>query len=110
VPTTVALEGLDKEALVRILKEPRNALVKQYQKLFDMDGVKLTIDDEAVDSIAQQAYEHKTGARGLRTIMEKAMMDVMYEIPSDPDITACRVTKDSVEGKAEPEVVRKQGA
>ncbi len=110
VPITVSLEGLDKEALVRILKEPRNALVKQYQKLFDMDGVKLTIDDEAVDSIAQQAYEHRTGARGLRTIMEKAMMDVMYEIPSDPDITACRVTKDSVEGKAEPEVVRKQGA
>ena len=106
VPINVSLEGLDKEALVRILKEPKNALIKQYQKLFDMDGVKLTFDEDAVESIAAQAFERKTGARGLRTIMEKAMMDVMYEIPSDDTISHCRITKDSVEGEGEPEVIR----
>ncbi len=106
VPITVSLEGLDKEALIRILKEPKNALIKQYQKLFDMDGVKLTFDEEAIDSIAGQAFERKTGARGLRTIMEKAMMDVMYEIPSDDSISHCRITKASVEGEGEPEVIR----
>ncbi len=106
VPINVSLEGLDKEALVRILKEPKNALIKQYQKLFDMDGVKLTFDEDAIESIAGQAFERKTGARGLRTIMEKAMMDVMYEIPSDDSISHCRITKESVEGEGEPEVIR----
>ncbi len=110
VPITVALEGLDKEALVRILKEPKNALVKQYRKLFQMDGVDLEIDDDAVESIAEQAFERKTGARGLRSIMEKAMMNVMYEIPSDDTIRSCRVTKDAVTGQGEPEVIRMPGA
>ena len=106
VPINVSLHGLDKDALVRILREPKNALIKQYQKLFEMDGVKLEFDDEAIDSIADKAFERKTGARGLRSIMEKAMMDVMFEIPSDDTITDCRVTKEAIDGDKAPEVLR----
>ena len=106
VPITVTLEGLSKEALVRILTEPRNALVKQYQKLFDFDNVKLTFEDEAVQKIAAMAYERETGARGLRSIMEKSMMDVMYEIPSDDSISECVITDASVEGTSQPLIVR----
>ena len=102
VPINVSLEGLDKEALVRILKEPRSALVKQYQKLFDFDDVKLTFEEDAIEAIASQAFERKTGARGLRSIMEKVMMDVMYRIPSDDSITECIITKEAVEGTGEP--------
>ena len=86
VPVTVALDGLDQEALVRILKEPKNALIKQYKKLFAFDEVKLSVEDDAVVEIAKLAHERKTGARGLRSIVEKVMMDVMYEIPSDDSI------------------------
>ena len=99
--------GLDEDALVRILKEPKNALIKQYRKLFDFDKVKLDFDDDAVLEIAKLAFERKTGARGLRSIMEKAMMDVMYEIPSDETIKEVRITKDCVMGKGEPEVIHK---
>ena len=106
VPINVSLQGLDKEALIRILREPKNALIKQYKKLFEMDGVDLTFDDDAVELIAEKALERKTGARGLRSIMEKSMMNVMYEIPSDDNITSCRVTRAAVEGGAEPEVLR----
>ncbi|MBE5826912.1 MAG: ATP-dependent Clp protease ATP-binding subunit ClpX [Butyrivibrio sp.] len=106
VPITVTLEGLSKEALVKILTEPKNALVKQYQKLFDFDDVKLTFEDEAVQRIAAMAYERETGARGLRSIMEKAMMDVMYEIPTDESITECVITEASVEGTSQPLIVR----
>ena len=102
VPICVSLRGLDKEALVRILKEPKNALIKQYQKLFDMDDVELTFDEEAVEAIADKAFERKTGARGLRSIMESVMMDTMYEIPSDDTIQACVITRDAVEGKSAP--------
>ena len=102
VPINVSLEGLDKEALVRILKEPKSALVKQYQKLFDFDDVKLTFEEDALVAIADQAFERKTGARGLRSIMEKVMMDVMYRIPSDDTIEECIITKDAVEGTGEP--------
>lgn len=102
VPINVSLEGLDRDALVRILKEPKSALVKQYQKLFGFDHVKLTFEEEALLAIADQAFERKTGARGLRSIMEKVMMDVMYKIPSDDTITECIITKDAVEGKGEP--------
>ena len=86
VPITVTLDGLDQEALVRILKEPKNALIKQYKKLFEFDEVKLGVEDEAVQEIARLAYERKTGARGLRSIMEDVLMDIMYEIPSDDNI------------------------
>ena len=108
VPITVSLKGLDREALIRILTEPRSALIKQYQKLFGYDHVKLTFDREAVEAIADKALERKTGARGLRSIMEKAMMDIMYQIPSDPAITQCIVTKEAVEGTSQPMVVRRE--
>lgn len=105
VPITVTLEGLDQEALVRILKEPKNALIKQYKKLFEFDEVKLGVEEEAVDEIARLAYERKTGARGLRSIMEDVLMDVMYEIPSDDGIAECILTKDVVEGKGKPRIM-----
>ncbi|MBR4982261.1 MAG: ATP-dependent Clp protease ATP-binding subunit ClpX [Lachnospiraceae bacterium] len=106
VPINVSLEGLDKEALVRILKEPKNALIKQYRKLFSYDGVGLSFEDDAVEAIASLAVERKTGARGLRSIMENVMMDVMYEIPSDETIRECKITKEAVEGKDKPVVIR----
>ena len=106
VPINVALEGLDKEALVRILTEPKNALVKQYRKLFSYDDVALSFDQEAIDTIAEMAVERKTGARGLRSIMENVMMDVMYEIPSDETIRECKITKEAVEGNSQPIVLR----
>lgn len=102
VPITVTLEGLDKEALIKILVEPKNALIKQYKKLFEFDEVNLKVDDDAVEAIAELAFERKTGARGLRSIMENVMMDIMYEIPSDDNISECIVTKDAVEGKSGP--------
>ena len=108
VPINVTLQGLDREALVRILKEPKNALVKQYQKLFGFDNVKLTFEEDAIAAIADKAFERKTGARGLRSIMEKAMMDVMYQIPSDESIVECVVTKEAVEGNSEPLVIRRE--
>ena len=102
VPINVSLEGLDKEAMVRILKEPKNALIKQYKKLFKMDNVELEFDEDAIEEIAVQAMERKTGARGLRSILENIMMDVMYNIPSDSTIRKCTITKDCVLGKSEP--------
>ena len=107
VPIHVSLQGLDKSSLVRILSEPKNALVKQYQKLFRFDHVKLTFEKDAIDTIAAKAFEQKTGARGLRSIMEKIMMDVMFTIPSDDTITQCIITKASVEGTDTPKLVRK---
>lgn len=104
VPVTVALEGLDQEALVRILREPKNALIKQYKKLFSFDEVKLSVEDDAVQAIARLAHERKTGARGLRSILEKVMMDVMYEIPSDDSIAECILTKKAVDGEDKPVV------
>ncbi len=102
VPVTVALDGLDQEALVRILKEPKNALIKQYKKLFAFDEVKLSVEEDAVTEIARLAHERKTGARGLRSIVEKVMMDVMYEIPSDDNIAECILTKKAVDGEEKP--------
>ncbi len=108
VPICVALRGLDREALVRILQEPKNALIKQYQKLFDMDDVELTFEQDAIEAIADKAFERKTGARGLRSIMESVMMDTMYQIPSDDTIEACVVTKSAVEGESEPLTIRRE--
>ena len=105
VPINVSLEGLATEALVRILKEPKSALVKQYQKLFAYDNVKLSFEDDAIEAIAQKAEERKTGARGLRSIMENIMMDLMYRIPSDDTIEKCVITKAVVEGTGEPVVI-----
>ena len=100
------MEGLDKDALVRILKEPKNALIKQYSKLFSYDGVKLSFSNNAVEAIAELAVERKTGARGLRSIMENVMMDVMYQVPSDDSIRECKITREAVEGTSEPVVIR----
>lgn len=110
VPINVSLEGLDQNALVRILKEPKSALIKQYQKLFEFDDVKLSFEPEAIEAIAAQALERKTGARGLRSIMEKIMMDVMYEIPSDDTIESCVITKEAVEGTSKPFVVHREAS
>ena len=97
VPINVALEELDKEALIRILTEPKNSLTKQYTALFDMDDVKLTFTDEALETIAEKSLERKTGARGLRAIMENVMMEDMYNIPSDESVTEVEITKEKVE-------------
>ncbi len=107
VPICVSLKGLDREALVRILKEPKNALIKQYQKLFDMDDVDLSFEEEAIGAIADKAFERKTGARGLRSVMEGIMMDTMYQIPSDDTIEACVITKEAVEGNSAPLTIHK---
>ncbi|NBJ93031.1 ATP-dependent Clp protease ATP-binding subunit ClpX [Parablautia muri] len=108
VPINVSLQGLDEKALYRILTEPKSALIKQYQKLFRFDDVKLTFEKDAVRLIAGQAFERKTGARGLRSIMEKVMMDVMYQIPSDDTIEECVITKGAVEGTSEPLLIHRE--
>ena len=108
VPINVSLEGLDLNALIRILKEPKSALIKQYQKLFEFDDVKLSFEPEAIEAIAAKALERKTGARGLRSIMESIMMDVMYQIPSDETIESCVITKEAVDGTSEPFVVHRE--
>lgn len=102
VPVTVPLEMLDKEALIRILTEPKNAIVKQYQKMLELDGVELQFDTEALEAVAETSLKRKTGARGLRAIMENIMMDLMYRAPSDDTLKACRITEDAVKGIGEP--------
>ena len=110
MPVFVSLELLTEEALLRILKEPKNALVKQYQKLFEIDDVKLEFTDDALKEVAHLATERKTGARGLRSIMESVMMDMMYEIPSDDNVGICTITKGVVDGTGEPELVYRDTA
>ncbi|MBT0891767.1 ATP-dependent Clp protease ATP-binding subunit ClpX [Streptococcus lutetiensis] len=102
LPVVAALEQLTTDDLVRILTEPRNALVKQYQTLLSYDGVDLEFDEDALQAIANKAIERKTGARGLRSIIEETMMDIMFEIPSRVEVTKVRITKDAVEGKDKP--------
>lgn len=102
LPVVVTLDALDEDALVNILTQPRNALVKQYQKLLELDGVTLTFDDDALRQIAKEALKRKTGARGLRSIIEGIMRNVMYDVPSIEGVTACRVTKDVITSKKEP--------
>ncbi|MCI6611023.1 MULTISPECIES: ATP-dependent Clp protease ATP-binding subunit ClpX [Selenomonadaceae] len=102
LPVVVTLDALDEDALVNILTEPRNALVKQYQKLLEMDGVRLTFDEGALRLIAKEALNRKTGARGLRSIIEGIMRNVMYDVPSVEGVSACRVTKEVVEKKKDP--------
>ena len=107
VPVTVSLDSLDKDALMRILREPKNSLIKQYTKLFELDGVELYFKDDAVEAIADKSLSQNTGARGLRSIMEHTLEDLMYEIPSDEDIVACTITREAVEATGEPEIERK---
>ncbi len=106
VPVVVSLNALDQEALIRILQEPKNSLTKQYRKLFELDGVDLSFQKEALTSIAQKSMERKTGARGLRSVMENTMMELMYTAPSDDTIRKCVITKEMVDGTGEPEIVR----
>ena len=102
LPVVVTLDALDEDALVNILTQPKNALVKQYHKLLELDGVTLTFDDDALRQIAKEALKRKTGARGLRSIIEGIMRNVMYDVPSIEGVTACRVTKDVITSKKEP--------
>lgn len=106
LPVTVSLDLLDKEALIQILTEPKSAIVKQYQKLLELDGVKLEFDRDALVEIAETTLKRKTGARGLRAIMEKIMMDTMYQVPSDETIKECRITKEAVNGTGKPLYLR----
>ena len=110
VPVTVTLDKLTKEDMIRILKEPKNALVKQYQALIGIDGVEVEFTDEAIEAIAEKSFKRKTGARGLRAIMEEAMMDIMYEVPSEENIEKCIITKDCVENGAAAEIIYKDNA
>ncbi|MCR5603605.1 MAG: ATP-dependent Clp protease ATP-binding subunit ClpX [Lachnospiraceae bacterium] len=107
VPIGVSLQGLDEDALVRVLTEPKNAIIKQYEKLFEMDGVELKFEEDAIREIAKKAHERKTGARGLRSILEKLMLELMYEIPSDTRIHKVVITKTAVETGGEPLIMRK---
>ena len=102
LPVTVSLEMLDRDALIRILTEPKSAIVKQYQKMLELDGVELTFDQEALEAIADTSLKRKTGARGLRAIMENIMMDTMYHAPSDETLKTCRITKSVVDGTGKP--------
>lgn len=105
VPITVGLDLLDEEALVKILTEPKNAITKQYAKLFELDGVYLSFEEDAIREIARLSNERNTGARGLRSIMESVMMDTMYEVPSDSSVRQCIITKAAVEGKEKPRLL-----
>ena len=110
VPIVVSLHPLDEDALVNILTQPKNAIIKQYQKLIALDGVKLTVEDDAVREIANTAIRLKTGARGLRTIIESFMTPVMYRLPSEPNVEEVIVTRDCVTEHAEPRLIYKQSA
>ena len=109
LPVTVALESLDKESLVRVLTEPKNAIVKQYQQLFSMDGVELEFTPDALDAAAERALEHQTGARCLRYVIEDTLLDVMYDLPSLSEVVRCVVERDSIEGKAVPSLFDESG-
>lgn len=102
LPIVVSLNPLDEDALVKILKEPKNSLLKQFKRLFELDNVKLEIEDEALVEVARKAIERKTGARGLRSILEEAMMDIMYDIPSRDDVKEVVINKECINGKSEP--------
>ncbi len=105
LPVAVSLEELSKEALMRIIKEPKNSLLKQYTKLFALDGVELEIEDAAVERVAEKALERKTGARGLRSIFESVMTDIMYEIPSRNDVAKCIITKETIDSISQPTLI-----
>ena len=110
VPIVVSLNALDRDAMIRILTEPKNAIIRQYQKLFELDGVNLTFEEDAVARIADKTIERKIGARGLRSIIEGAMLDVMYEIPSKKNITGCVMTKEAIDGTEKPKLIYSDAA
>ena len=110
LPMVVGLQSLDEAALIRILTEPKNALIKQYQRYFQMDGVELVFTDDALKAVAENAIKHKTGARGLRTVLEETLMEVMYEIPGRSDVKKCVVNADSVVNKTRPLLLTRGGS
>ena len=111
LPILFSLHALDRGMLVRILKEPKNAILRQYEKLLSMDGVQLEFDEDALDTIADMALERKTGARGLRAVIETFMLDIMYEIPKDDNIGAVRITRAYIEKRGGPVIsLRTAGA
>ncbi len=105
VPVSVALQALDEDALIRVLKEPKNSLLKQYEELFKLDEVELDFDDDALVAAAKKAIERKTGARGLRAILEEVMLDIMFEIPSDDMVSKVIITKECIEGEKGPKII-----
>jgi ATP-dependent Clp protease ATP-binding subunit ClpX len=109
LPVVATLEELDEKSLVEILKKPRNALTKQYSKLFEYDGVQLEFEEEALQAVAQEAIKRNTGARGLRAILEQAMLEVMYELPAKTDIKKCIVTKNVILKGERPVMVLSEG-
>ena len=106
LPVIATLHDLEVEHLVQILKEPKNALLRQYEKMFELENVKLSFQKEAISTLAKEAIKRKTGARGLRSIIENSMLDLMYDVPSDPDISEVEITKDSILQKVKPKIVR----
>jgi ATP-dependent Clp protease ATP-binding subunit ClpX len=109
LPVVVPLHALDRAALIDILTKPKNAIVKQYERLFELDGVKLEVEPEALDAIADRAMERKTGARGLRAIMEEVMLDVMYDIPSTETVEKCVLDRDTVVNGTTPKLIHGEG-
>ena len=107
IPVITSLQNLDADALINIITKPKNALLKQYQSLFKMDKVTLDFTDDAVRRVAELTIEKETGARGLRAIMEKTLMPIMYSVPSDPTVEVVKITADVVDGKGEPTYVKK---
>ena len=105
-PVLTVLDALDQDALVRILTEPKNSLVRQYQQMFRLDNIELTFDQDALEEVAKLAIERKTGARGLRAILEQVLGKLMYEAPSDPTLESVRITKECVTGEGEPVFTR----
>jgi ATP-dependent Clp protease ATP-binding subunit ClpX len=110
LPVTAALHELDEAALVRILTEPKNALLKQYQKFFSLEGVKLTVTRDALHAVAQESLSRQTGARGLRAVLEEIMLDPMYELPGRSDVKECIITPDVVKRRASPRLILLTGA
>src|SRR5690606_24968746 len=110
LPVLASLEQLDENALVQILTEPKNALIKQYQKMMELDDVELTFEDDALVEIAKLAIERKTGARGLRSIIENIMLEVMFDLPSREDIVECVITKETVTDSAQPKLLLEDGS
>jgi ATP-dependent Clp protease ATP-binding subunit ClpX len=109
IPVVVSLQSLDKEALVRILTEPKNALTKQFEEFFALDNVELVFTEDALEAAAEEALRHKTGARGLRTVLEDCLLDVMYEIPSRGDVKKCVIDADSMRGLRRPLLLARSG-
>ena len=110
IPVVVSCDELNEDALTEILWSPKNALIRQYQRLFQMEGVNLRVTDEAMRAVAVEAYQRKSGARGLRSIMEEVMLDVMYEIPSAEGVIECVIDEPTITKRSKPKLIREKKA